>query len=306
MIDKTYAKAIRFNTEMVQAILDGRKTVTRRPIKENALGEWSDFDDWQRDMIAGCQGITCIPCGFESFMKDKSRYQIGDVLYVQEKFCVDYSRSIGDRYVQIDIPTTIYYCGNEKIEEVTDICISKTNSFKTRPKWKSSTQMTKEQARIWLHVIDVRIERLNEIKRDDCLKEGMTSLCAMVGDMDIALKEFQKLWDSIYGKTCEDGRYVDTYKSSNNPWVFVYEFDVIEGEVNKEMTEPGINKYTAPEKCEKCIHKVVCGNLHDNAAYGKDVSDCDNFREEAQKGEPFVCPFTNTEYEVTDKESEVQ
>lgn len=281
MIDKTNAKAIRFNTEMVQAILDGRKTVTRRPIKENALGEWSDFDDWQRDVIAGCHGITCIPCGFESFMMDKSRYQIGDVLYVQEKFCVDYSRSFGDKYIQIDIPNTIYYCGNEKIEEVTDICTSKANSFKTRPKWKPSTQMTKEQARIWLRVIGIRIERLNEIQPSDFVKEGITNMYVTVRNANIVLKEFQQLWDSIYERTCEEGRYIDTYKSSNNPWVFVYEFEVIEGDVKKEMVEPGANKYTAPEKCEKCIHKVVCGNLHDNAAYGKDVSGCTNFKEDA-------------------------
>ena len=61
--------------------------------------------------------------------------------------------------------------------------------------------MPKEAARIWLKVTDVRVERLQEIAIDGIRNEGLSSMAVHAGDMEIALKEWENLWNSTIKKS---------------------------------------------------------------------------------------------------------
>ena len=89
-----------------------------------------------------------------------------------------------------------------------------------RGAWHPSIHMPKEAARIWLKVTDVRVERLQDITADDIRSEGLSSIAVHVGDMEIALKEWKKLWNSTIKKSD-----LDRYGCDANPWVWVIEFE---------------------------------------------------------------------------------
>lgn len=132
---------ILFNTDMVRAILDGRKTVTRRGIKfpEGQTGHLPESG--KRDYIYYPGGIKYPP------------YQPGDILYVRETWCrgsLDYKK---EQY---------YY----KADNVDFSC-----------RWHPSIHMPKEAARIFLRVTDVRVERLQDITDIDILAEGLEIGC---------------------------------------------------------------------------------------------------------------------------------
>ena len=136
-------KPILFNTEMVRAILDGRKTCTRRVIElpENMDG-----------VPVGKSGDSSNPLGFmyPGGIK-RPPYQPGDILYVRETWCALPVNEAGHMRGH-----SIYYYradGDLRPEG-------------WRGKWRPSIHMPKEAARIWLKVTDVRVERLQEIDED--------------------------------------------------------------------------------------------------------------------------------------------
>lgn len=80
--------------------------------------------------------------------------------------------------------------------------------------------MPKEAARIWLKVTDVRVERLQDIDIDGIRNEGLPSMAVHAGDMEIALKEWEILWDNAIKKFD-----LDRYGWDGNPYVWVVEFE---------------------------------------------------------------------------------
>lgn len=220
------AKPIIFNTEMVRAILDDRKTVTRRIWK-----------DWNRyavpDMsLYDADKKTYAVHTFENPEHTKKTSIIerrcpicpGDILYVRETFqnCCRHtvhSPLIHSKYCYRASNESVFYgC----IEECGTIC-----------NWKPSIHMPKEAARIFLKVTDVRVERLQEMSDEDCEKEGLENFCKKCKSLfsecdtcmnDGAIKEdFKELWNSTIKKSD-----LDTYGWDANPWVWVIEFERIE------------------------------------------------------------------------------
>lgn len=190
-------KPILFNTEMVRAILDGRKTCTRRVIElpENMDG-----------VPVGKSGDSSNPLGFmyPGGIK-RPPYQPGDILYVRETWCALPVNEAGHMRGH-----SIYYYradGDLRPEG-------------WRGKWRPSIHMPKEAARIWLKVTNVRVERLQEITIDGIRNEGISSMAVHAGDMEIALKEWKNLWNSTIKKTG-----LDSYGWEANPWVWVIEFE---------------------------------------------------------------------------------
>ena len=138
-------KPILFNTEMVRANLDGRKSCTRRLVKgfvpDDAIWGYTAFTP--KGYIS-CRGTFADGYGEKFF---KLPYQIGDILYVRETW----SKGL-ERYIyRADYSDTEKFYRNGKEIEI---------------KWKPSIHMPKEAARIWLKVTDVRVERLQEITED--------------------------------------------------------------------------------------------------------------------------------------------
>ncbi|EBV1888612.1 hypothetical protein DN122_07340 [Salmonella enterica subsp. enterica serovar Coquilhatville] len=202
-----------FNGEMVRAILEGRKTQTRRPIKWKQtrfteIGEREDGSNWpwSEDTEKVCDYWH--PCPFGA---------VGDRIWVRETFGWQIRRDplggTGEfRVYRATTPDAVRY---------------QTASGEAAPmKWVPSIHMPRRASRITLEITDVRVERLNNISYDDAISEGIKQewTCIDPGLGSYAHKndvqdDYETLWKSIYGEE----------SWAANPWVWVIEFKRVEG-----------------------------------------------------------------------------
>lgn len=197
-------KPILFNTEMVRAILDRRKSCTRRLVKFLS-GENPKWTGYIKDglMLYNGRNEPCIRT---------QPYQPGDILYVRETWNHYIYDNLSNRTHKEGY---FYKASSDMKSELPDFV-----QFHWGEKWKPSIHMPKEAARIWLKVTDVRVERLWEISADGIRNEGLSSAAVHCGDMEIALKEWEKLWNSTIPK-----KDIDRYGWQANPYVWVIEFE---------------------------------------------------------------------------------
>lgn len=210
---------ILFNTDMVRAILEGRKTVTRRICKdanELTVPDMSFYDAEKRTYAVhnyadkkhteklSVAERTCLICP-------------GDILYVRETWH-KYKKRVGKGE-------------GCHVAELYGYKASIANSEDANEPWKPSIHMPKEAARIWLKVNDVRVERLQEIPHDGALKEGIHFCECPDGftwkpetDMHncyiTPMGAMQALWNSTIKKSD-----IYRYGWDANPWVWVIEFE---------------------------------------------------------------------------------
>ena len=190
-------KPILFNTEMVKAMLDGRKTVTRRPAKFN-WGEDTEkvLDRYFTHHSGKYTALFHQPNGSFSF-HSYSNYEVGDILYVRETW-----QSVPS--VEDDGIAYVYKASDNGMDWQNN-----TEDWK----WRPSIHMPKEAARIFLKVTDVRVERVQSISQQELIKEGFNHNDYLQGDG--AYIHYSELWNALYGNWTE------------NPWVWVYEFEVV-------------------------------------------------------------------------------
>lgn len=212
-------KPILFNTEMVRANLDGRKSCTRRLVKPQPdekhtypLGFVTDSTE-KRDI--GCFGFGIDEYG-GSVQYAKPPYHIGDILYIRETW--QYLYELDGNEQVIEDTGKYYYAATDTIPF--NAYVDKNGVEHDHAPWRPSIHMPKEAARIWLKVTDVRVERLQEITIDGIRNEGLSSMAVHAGDMEIALKEWENLWNSTIKKSD-----LDRYGWNANPWVWVIEFE---------------------------------------------------------------------------------
>lgn len=197
-------KPILFNTEMVRAILDGRKGATRRIVKgfipDDAVWGYTAFTP--KGYIS-CRGTFADGYGEKIF---KLPCETGDILYVRETWK--------------KAPNGYYYYEDWQRNDIADIT-----------KWKPSIHMPKEAARIWLKVMNVRVERLQEITDEQAKREGIQYDECPTGftwkqetDMHncytTPIGAMQALWNSTIRKSD-----LDRYGWDASPWVWVIEFE---------------------------------------------------------------------------------
>ncbi len=186
-------RPILFSSEMVRAILDGRKTQTRRVVnwrsdradevhdgegQGNSLFEMRDGGWWPYYAYDGME--IPLECPYSA-----------DRLWVRETFCPDIDGKPHYRATSTD------WCANPEFT-----------------KWRPSIHMPRKYCRLLLNVKAIRVERLNDISEDDCKAEGCVDRGDSAGD------EFAELWESINGKR--------GYGWKENPWVWVIEFERIQ------------------------------------------------------------------------------
>ena len=207
----TNEKPILFNTEMVRAILEGRKTVTRRVIKQDIINR-CDIDT-DGSIIGYCDGN-----GDWWNIERLCRYQIGDILYVRETW----ARLVISKGGVMQSERYVY--------KATDKYPFEEHDYIVKFRWKPSIHMPKEAARIWLKVTDVRVERLQDMTVEDCKAEGIYDDYKTISQeyhdmlMERAYpKTFKRLWDSTIKKSD-----LDRYGWDANPWVWVIGFERIE------------------------------------------------------------------------------
>ena len=206
-------KSIIFNTEMVKAVLEGRKTQFRIPIKlkDNSLvctGYIFSSTDRKRN---SCYSFgKNKECDMEYI---KSKYKVDDILYVRETFKT-FSNITMDNEVGV-----IYKADNK---EVILPCNGDYEcEYVFNDKWKPSVHMPKKYARIFLKITNVRVERLQDVSMQDVLKEGVS----MQGNPNRHLLDTKSDLVENWNSTAKDG-----YKWEDNPYVFVYEFERISKE----------------------------------------------------------------------------
>jgi hypothetical protein len=202
-------KPILFNTSMVQAILEDRKTVTRRLVKGvsslNFIGFVSCSTPKSNEGKAAFgkgSFVDIVNANIEEYVKPP--YRPGDILYVRETW-KKYKK-------RVDSGIAEFY--GYKADENNH---GNPSEF-YEGKWKPSIHMPKEAARIFLRVTNVRVERLQSITEEDIQKEGIEETFPPIAEDD-----FRRLWDSTIKK--ED---IETYSFKANPWVWVIEFERIE------------------------------------------------------------------------------
>lgn len=217
-------KPILFNTEMVRAILDGRKTVTRRTVsqgKSNPLYHNrekfyrvvdhlnDDYKNWyagfynDNDIFYGTTGGRHIDAIYF-----KAPYKVNDILYVRETWC--------------GLPVTAngHMRGHDVYYYKAD---GDHRPVGWRGNWRPSIHMPKEAARIFLKVTGVRVERLQDMRLEDFKNEG-TIATSISPEDDLNYRfEFINLWDTTIKKD-----QLQYYGWDANPYVWVIEFEVID------------------------------------------------------------------------------
>lgn len=211
-------KPILFNTEMVRAILDGRKTCTRRICKDANEYTVPDMDFYNADRRTYAVHNYADKEHIEQLSTAERNCPIcpGDILYVRETW--QYLYELDGNEQIIEGTGKYYYAATDTIPF--DTYVDSSGVTHERVPWKPSIHMPKEAARIWLKVTDVRVERLQDITADGIRSEGLSSMAVHAGDMEIALKEWELLWNSTIKKSD-----LDRHGWNANPYVFVIEFE---------------------------------------------------------------------------------
>ena len=208
-------KPILFNTEMVKAILEGRKTVTRRVVKPRPV---LDGHLWKLGGAAWSDSVLSVPVMLGHSLYNRAPYQSGDVLWVRETWCEKMGRR-GEYLYRA-------YAGER--DDTRDYVISHNT-------WRPSIHMPREAARIFLQVTGVRVERLQAITEEDAKAEGAEKMYPYTdpetGKTAFLLHEngtyravFSQIWDSTIPKRPSMfERYLNYWEY--NPWVWVIEFE---------------------------------------------------------------------------------
>ena len=214
----TKERPIIFSAEMVRAILEGRKTQTRRVLEPQPVlynGKLDILDNGRYVRVA-----TKIVNDFPETKLISCPYQVGDRLWVKETWWDDCALREKEGYKQDDY---LYYrADGEAIEQ-----FECAYGFK----WRSPLFMPRWASRITLEITGLRVERLQDITQRDAVNEGVIFMGGMFDEADQApwcpsLKDqepmasprdaYGRLWDSLNAKR--------GYAWESNPWVWVIEF----------------------------------------------------------------------------------
>ena len=197
-----------FNSEMVRAILDGRKTQTRRPVK---------FPHIDRDAMCELSGNELAGELSAGNYRNSPYGKPGDCIWVRETWAEAGASAPDLKLYRANYPAHVpsHYENVPTAEEI---------------RWTPSIHMPRWASRILLEITDVRVERLNGISEAEAEAEGI-DMDALADSQDCydciadhnmtgrptAIGEFKYLWESIYGE--------ENWQS--NPWVWVIEFKVV-------------------------------------------------------------------------------
>lgn len=199
-----------FNTEMVKALLDGRKTVTRRPVKV-------DYERGMKGPVVRGRNREVSVLSFAPTAGLCPFGNVGDLIYVRETFrlfnhsdecgCSDYCNCPPS-----GTPIYLATCGDD-----------------SESKWKPSIHMPRTASRLTLKVTNVRIERVQDISEEEAIKEGINkhhqlpAFKSPIGYHTSPAYAYEELWNSIYGNWDE------------NPYVWAIEFEVIHQNVDEYL-----------------------------------------------------------------------
>ncbi|RAH33216.1 hypothetical protein DOT37_02980 [Pantoea agglomerans] len=220
---KMRERPIIFNADMVRAVLDGRKTQTRRIV--NGVPSSHDFHGWVLSSTSTKdEGKACWAIGKSPLLNKPIRVrcpfgEVGDRLWVRETWMPDAPRdgTWGD--------VEFYGCKGSPLSMIPkryrkpEHCIHRASwEGIEMVGWTPSIHMPRWASRITLEITGVRVERLQDISEQDAAAEGASTELSLIGEKHYL--GYRSLWKSIYG--------ADSWQS--NPWVWVIEFKRVEVE----------------------------------------------------------------------------
>ena len=182
-------RPILFSGEMVRAILEGKKTQTRRVVPEKIINKHRVYEEWCVSNLPNVQNNR----GYEEqFFFCHCPYVRRDRLWVRETHAIINREGLH---------TTVYKADQNEANQ---------------NRWTPSIHMPRWASRISLEITGVRVERLQDISRGDCMSEGCP-FPNRAKETD-PVRWFSELWSSVYG---EENWF-------DNPWVWVIEFKIID------------------------------------------------------------------------------
>lgn len=216
-------KPILFDTEMVRAILDGRKTTMRKVIKPQLDGLHTvihyDYDEnYCSVMCGGANTINSAMVLHDREERIEMPYAIGDILYVKEMW----------QHLYMSERVYIYAADADGREKF---------ASNWKGDWKPAIHMPKKAARVFLRVTDMWIERLQDITETDARKEGFEPVicdhpnglpctdCLNTGYLEPAMLVFIEEWDMSIPDNEKE-----IYGYNANPWIWVIKFEIVDKE----------------------------------------------------------------------------
>lgn len=192
---------ILFSTPMVQAILAGRKTMTRRVIKPQPKG----VEGFPSEQVCAAwqNGFVNVKCPYGEY--DSAFDTASGLLWVRETFS---EMPDGDIVLKAGFPDAAH------LDDIP-------------PKWKPSIFMPRWTSRITLEITDIRVERLQDISHEDAVNEGVNG--GFGENYDCAKHSFMCLWQKINGTKSWD----------DNPWVWAICFRPIFKNIDDVLQERG-------------------------------------------------------------------
>ena len=214
-------KKIMFNDKygLTQAVLEGRKTMTRRIVSEKLLDRWTDYDDF-------CNSVSVenIPTERQfydekDFLLNNAQYKLGEVIAIAQSYKdLGYATDSLDRHPK-------------------DLSVR--GLMKDSAGWNNKMFVKSYACKHHIKITNVKIERLQDISDEDCLKEGIVKQEVISDESpflyayDAFLNGDNKYFASRWFKNPKEAFAVLIDKVSgkgvfqSNPYVFVYEFNLI-------------------------------------------------------------------------------
>lgn len=215
-------RPIIFSAPMVRAILEGRKTQTRRVLKPqpdlNVAGLWVWPPYGTKVTKRTWRGfVQSDEAGIKDFLtygrnvSEALRYATGDLLWVKETHAI--------------VPASAYRASNGVYQTINLAdqhlaCVYKAGWERSAPSWKSPLFMPRWASRITLEVKGVRVQRLQEITSADAMAEGCRAHAGSHNidcDTPDPRDEYRNLWNSLHKK--------DGMTWEKNPWVVAVTFE---------------------------------------------------------------------------------
>lgn len=216
---------ILFNTEMVRAILDGRKSCTRRICKDGNEYTVPDMNFYNADRRTYAVHNYADKKHTDKLSIAERSCPIcpGDILYVRETW--QYLYELDGNEQVVEDTGKYYYAATDTI--LFDTYVDENGVKHDHAPWIPSIRMPKEAARIWLKVTDVRAERLQDITEEGAKKEGAIDNRGFIhspnneyDNVHTAREHFVKIWNNTIKKS-----NLDHYGWDASPWVWVIEFE---------------------------------------------------------------------------------
>lgn len=206
-------KPILFSGPMVRAILEGRKTMTRRVMKPQPRDDYTLSPLMRAKEYLGpkmCGKMGCYVTGHLDWTFFCPPYRPGDTLWVRETWAY----ATGPNRDEPDTPEHYAFVYREEWDRLQPNC-------PLDGCWKPSIFMPRWASRIDLLVTDVRAERLQEITEEDAGAEGMPTLgellCCPVDGEPMRVHSFEVIWNQLNAKR--------GFPWASNPWVWVVSFE---------------------------------------------------------------------------------